>query len=403
MEMSAVRRWAGRHPLLTDAVLVGVACGLTVLAFVRGSEVASDGVTGWAVCYSLVATLPLPARRWAPLPMLGFVTLVCGLEQSMHGPVTPIFVPMATALYTMAVRTERRVAWIAAAVAAFCLAVPIALTAPGPLFGPFRIGTLTWICAATALGDSVRTRRAYVAQLEERALRAERTREEEAARRVGEERLRIARELHDVVAHELTLINAQAGVTVHLGQRDPGVLVDVLAGIRERSRESLDELRAIVGLLAQPGDARMPREPVPGLHQLDDLVDSFARAGLHVDVERDGERRDLPSAVDVAGYRIVQEALTNVRKHAAVTHARVRLGFGADALRVSVENDASEVGRVGAAANGTGRGLISIRERAAAVGGQASAGPRIAGGYVVEARLPFVRSAREMVQIEGAA
>lgn len=308
------------------------------------------------------------------------------------------------ALYTVALCSGRRQAWTVGALVMVAMSLAAAFFQPGPLLGPQRLGAVAWMGLATAVGDSVRNRRAYVRALEERAERAERTREQEAARRVAGERMRIARELHDVVAHELTLINAQAGIGVHVGRDDPVQMAGLLEAIRDGSKGALGELRSIVGLLVQPGDAVAPREPSPGLGRLEDLVVSFDRAGLRVDVDREGRERPVPSAVDVAAYRIIQEALTNVRKHAGVDTAGLRLRYGHDALHVTVENGGSLLRR-SRDGDGTGRGVIGMRERAAAVGGSTTTGPRPGGGFAVEAWLPLrpARSAaRERVGNEGA-
>jgi signal transduction histidine kinase len=386
------------HPRLIDLCLALVAFPMTVLAFsARFSGVGGPAhLTARDAAFAAAATVPLLFRRDAPVTALGAVLLACGLYQGTGGMPAPIVPPLDIAVYGVAVRTSRRGTVICTLLAVACCVGPALFWGHGPLFGPLRFGALTWLGLAAAIGDSVRTRHAHVQALEQRATRAELGRDEEAARRVAAERMRIARELHDVVAHELTLINTQAAVSIHLGQRDPDALAEVLTDVRDHSKLALDELRTLVGLLTEPGENPAPREPVPGLHRLDALVDSFAKAGLRVEVIREGEGRELPAAVDVAGYRIIQEALTNVRKHGAVAAARVRLGFERDALRITVQNEGRRGAPVpvqGAAGTlgGSGRGLIGIRERVAAVGGQIVSGPRPAGGFTVDASLPLVR------------
>ncbi|MFF0116608.1 sensor histidine kinase [Streptomyces prasinus] len=246
---------------------------------------------------------------------------------------------------------------------------------------------LAWTALPAAVGDGVRSRRAYVAAVEERAEYAERTREQEARQRVAAERIRIARELHDVVAHHIALINAQAGVAVHLVQRRPEQLVTALEGIRDASRSALEELRVTVGLLRQSDDPQAPRDPMPGLAQVPELLASFERVGLAVRHLRHGMAQPLAPAVDLAAYRIVQEALTNVRKHAGVDHARLCLCYRPRWLTITVEDD----GRAGAreSHSGSGHGLIGMRERAASVGGKLQAAVRPEGGFTVTADLPL--------------
>ncbi|WP_258040299.1 sensor histidine kinase, partial [Streptomyces sp. SM9] len=185
-----------------------------------------------------------------------------------------------------------------------------------PWYAQENFGIFAWLGLAAAAGDAVRSRRAYITAIHERADRAERTREEEARRRVAEERLRIARDLHDVVAHHIALVNVQAGVAAHVMDRRPDQAKEALAHVREASRSALDELRATVGLLRQSGDPEAPTEPAPGLARLDDLAERFRNAGLPVEIACPDRGDPLPAAVDLAAYRVVQEALTNVHKHA---------------------------------------------------------------------------------------
>ncbi|WP_406432382.1 histidine kinase [Streptomyces sp. NBC_00631] len=345
-----------------------------------------------SVTFAFAYGAVLPARRRAPMATAAALSVLTFVQQAFGGTPTPALPALMVCLYALALRMGRRAAWIAAALVATSTVVAALLFQPGPVLGPQKVGAVGWIGLATAVGDAVRNRRAYVRALEERAERAERTREEEAARRVAAERMRIARELHDVVAHELTLINAQAGIGVHVGRDDPVQMAEWLTAIRDGSKGALDELRSIVGLLAQPEEAAPPLEPAPGLGRLDDLVLSFERAGLTVEVVRRGEERFIPSAVDVTGYRIVQEALTNVRKHAGVDTARVGIDVGHDSLRITVDNE-GPAGLCPPNGGGTGRGLIGIRERVAAVGGTADIGVRSQGGFCVAARLPLSRTA----------
>ncbi|MET8943189.1 histidine kinase [Streptomyces sp. NPDC004542] len=386
-----------QRPWWLELALAGLVCGAAALFMSTPvSDLPETRFTVEAFLLPAAASMLLLFRKRAPLWTVGAITVSYVVSQATGGPGLPFIPVFGVAMHGVARRFDRKVAWAAALLAMVCVLTAGLVWGHGPLLGPQRTAPLAWIGLATAIGDASRTRQAYVAALEERAVRAERTREEEAERRVAEERMRIARELHDVVAHELTLINAQAGIAAHLGTHSPALRTEVLTSIRESSKQALEELRAMVGLLGRPGDdTDPPREPVPGLHRLDGLVESFARAGLRVEVVREGAKRPLPPAVDVAGYRIVQEALTNVRKHAGVEHARVRLAFGHDTLRITVENGPAAAVRPVADCldgGGTGRGLISIRERSAAVGGRVVIGPGPSGGFTVEAVLPLGRT-----------
>ncbi len=234
-----------------------------------------------------------------------------------------------------------------------------------------------------------RGRRAYVEQVEQRAIEAERSRDAEARRSADEERVRIARELHDVLAHRISSISVQSGVALHLLEHDPGQARIALQGINDASREALGELRATLGLL-RGVDERSPRAPAAGLARLGEIVAGARAAGVDVEIVAQGAPDDLPSAVDLAAFRIVQESLTNVMRHAPGRQATVTLTFGPEAVTVETVDDGSDVatdwGRAG------GHGLVGMRERALALGGEFEAGPRTEGGFRVFVRLPIIRA-----------
>ncbi|HET9558335.1 MAG TPA: sensor histidine kinase, partial [Actinomycetota bacterium] len=209
----------------------------------------------------------------------------------------------------------------------------------------------------------------------------------EARRRVTEERLRIARELHDVVSHTIGLISVQAGVAAHLLHRRPDKAADSLAAIRQASDEALGELHAMLGVLRQgDGGGRAPLAPAPGLAELDALIAQAAGAGIEVKVAVEGEPRRLPSAVDLACYRVVQESLTNVVRHAGASQAEVTVTHHDDRVVVEVLDDGAAPSGNGAV--GSGQGIPGMRERARALGGSLEAGPRPGGGFRVQASLP---------------
>jgi signal transduction histidine kinase len=219
----------------------------------------------------------------------------------------------------------------------------------------------------------------------QRRLAAERTRAEEDRRRAGEERARIARELHDVLAHNISLINVQAGVALHLMDEQPGQSRSALVAIKQASNDALKELRSVLDVLRQ-GEEQPPRASASGLAHLNSLVAGASTTGLEVRTRVEGTPRPLPAGVDLAAFRIVREALTNVTRHAGPASAIVLVGYGSEELTVQVDDD----GR-GPAGNGAGQGngIRGMRERAAALGGELAAGPRPGGGFRVRARLPL--------------
>jgi signal transduction histidine kinase len=389
-----LREWIERAPArrwVADALLAALV-GAVNLAVAVTSDTAGTGRTPWrpldALGYLLLALGPLAlvARRRWPLGVLAVVEAASLAYSARTYPEGGTGLTVFVALYTVAAMEQRRLVVAAAAAVTVALAVVTELTfyretmfEGEPLYGAVVM------LAAVFLGEAVRNRRAYVAELRDRAERAERTREEEARRRVDEERMRIARELHDVVSHSIGVISVQAGVAAHLLERRPDKAGEALATIRQASDEALDELHAMLGVLRQP-DGRAPLAPAPGLAQLDALVAMAEGAGLRVEVDASGAAH-LPPAVDLACYRIVQESLTNVVRHAGASSVTVTVAADGDTLVVEVTDDGP--GAPGARnGNGTRQGIVGMRERARALGGTLEAGPRPEGGFRVSARLP---------------
>ncbi|CAL9542494.1 hypothetical protein SUDANB21_04277 [Streptomyces sp. enrichment culture] len=346
---------------------------------------------------ALVSCAVLPARHRRPLAVLA-ATTAAGVAAQPLGLVLspPVIAPALVAAYacTLHVPGERRAAGAVTLAALVLLAGSVPLSEDLSWRDASRMGTVVAApLVAGLIGHAVRTRRAYLAAVEERARRAEESRELEARRRVAEERVRIARELHDLVAHQITLANAQATVAAHFFDSRPEQTRVSLRELVATTGHALDELRATVGLLRQTGDAgdAMASEgPTPGLARLADLLESFRRAGLEVAVREEGRARALPPGVDLTAYRIVQEALTNVTKHAAGRGVRVGLDWGGGRLTVTVSDDGgAPAGPPALSDRPPGYGLIGMRERAAAVGGELTAGPRPEGGFLVTARLPL--------------
>ena len=359
-----------------------------------------------AYLLALVTCAVLPLRHRAPLAVMAVTTVGAVLGPPLGLLLSPLLVAptvIAAYAYALTARTERRAA------SAVLLISAALLVASTPLLGALswqdasRVGLVAaFPVVAGVLGHSAQNRRAYLAAVEERARRAEEGRDSEARRRVGEERVRIARELHDLVAHQITLANAQATVAAHLFDSRPEQTRKSLKELVETTADALDDLRATVGLLRQSGDAAAPAEPAPGLARLPTLLESFHRAGLEVSVHEEGTARPLPPGVDLTAYRIVQEALTNVTKHAGTGSARVRLVWNRDRLTVTVADDGGTAGKSATASTAPtasrgataadrppGYGLIGMRERALAVGGRLSAGRRPEGGFLVSTELPL--------------
>jgi signal transduction histidine kinase len=253
----------------------------------------------------------------------------------------------------------------------------------------FQLGGLVsnYILFVTAwvLGDNLQTRRAYVRSLEERAVLSEAAMLEEARQAVTAERTRIARELHDVIAHSVSVMVVQAGAARRVLDKDPARASEAMSSIESTGRQSLNELRRLLGMLREADGGDTGRVPQPSIEHLDALVAQTREAGLPVALEIEGEPRPLAPGVDLSAYRIVQEALTNTIKHAGPANAEVRLCYGADALELIVSDD----GRGADGDAGGGHGLVGMRERVSLFGGDLHVGNRPGGGYTVRATLPL--------------
>src|SRR5829696_2294908 len=396
--MDKVARWLRRlraNPWWFDSALALVAAGLSTAFFtfhpaVRGLP-RDMFVLGCGLV--LLHTLPLAARRRFPLAVLA-TTVTSGLAFVALGlPPDMLWVAIPVAVYSVAAYGDRWVALAGLAVAEAGLAV-VQLT-PGRTGAGTWVGNMGFLAAAWLLGHFVGVRRLYVLQLEERTAELQRAREELARRAVTEERLRLARELHDVVAHAMSVIAVQSGVGAHVASTQPKEAAKALAAIESTSRAALEELRRLLGVLRQEGEPQGDLAPVPGLADLEGLLAELANAGLAVKLRVNGTRPPVPAGVDLSAYRIVQEALTNVVKHAGPAHAQVTIGYGDQDVTVEVTDDGQ--GAVIAAGNGragTGHGLIGMRERVQAFGGDLQTGPRPGGGFRVAARLPLAADRR---------
>jgi signal transduction histidine kinase len=364
-----------RADVVAAVVVAAIQVGATAGAAQNQPDARPYGPLAWLLL--IVSAAGLLVRRRHPVAALAVTSVPVWIYAVLGYPGGPVFLAMIVALVTAIICGRRVAAWVALAVG-YPMFVWVAPWVGGRPLPPLAaaVGVAAWLVAFSVVVELAKTRR-------ERAAQFRRTQAEEARRRAGEQRMAIARELHDVLAHHISLISVQAGVALHLLDEQPELARTALTAIRQASRESLGELRSALELLRH-GEEGAPRAPAPGLEALDGLVARTSAAGLPVTVEVVGTARPLPAAVGLAAYRIVQEALTNVTRHAGPASATVRLTYAAHELTVEVTDD----GRGAEDTSGSGQGLLGMAERAAAIGGDVDAGPRPGGGFRVVARLP---------------
>ncbi|MEE1756715.1 sensor histidine kinase [Streptomyces sp. SP18CS02] len=386
-----------RHPTGVDSFWAVMLLGFSMLWVVQDPVGARPRVAAAAIV--LLLCLAVALRRRAPEKML-VLTAVLGVAQLVLGVQTnPADFAMLVVIYTVAAHDGPRWASRLALAGGVC-AAPLSqlrwpvedVSVPGKIF--FTVVMTVPFVLAWVLGDSLRTRRAYFAQLEERASRLEREREAQSKVAVAAERARIARELHDVVAHNVSVMVVQADGAAYVLDSSPDLARQALETISTTGRQALAEMRRLLGVL-RTGEHQEAGEyvPQPDVGQIEDLVEQVRGAGLPVDFRIEGTARPLPSGVELTAYRIVQEALTNTRKHGGPdAGASVRLVYFDDGLGLLVEDDgrgaAHELYEDGGA-DGRGHGLIGMRERVGMVGGTLDAGPRPGGGFRISALLPL--------------
>src|SRR5712691_1934563 len=361
-------------PRLKDAALVAALLPIYLGWAARREPLALT------VPLALAQTLPLLVRRRHAVSALAVVVAAALVANLGFGTLFP-FAP-ALAIFTVAVHVERRVALRAGFVALLVLAVPV-LRVPHFAAGQF-VFRLIAFAAAWIVGDSLRTRRAYVQELESRAERLEREREESVRRAAAQEQARIARELHDVIAHNVSVMVVLASAANHVFDAQPERARDALRSIEQTGRSALLELRRLLGAVRTPVEDVFA--PQPGLGRLDDLVEQVRAAGLPVVLRLEGDVGGLPAGLDLSAYRIVQEALTNALKHGHASIAEVTVRRTEGGLELEIADDGVGVAETGAE---LGHGLIGMRERASLLGGELEAGPAEGGGFRVRARLPL--------------
>jgi signal transduction histidine kinase len=369
-------RW--RYVAVVGPLVLAV---IQVFGTIGASQHQSDrrGVDALAIVLALAGPVALLFLRRHPVSVLwviAVVTLVYLLLGYAYG---PVILSAVVALFAAVVRGHRLAAWLAAGFIYFGhFGLRPLFRDDGWSWGQ-AFGVGAWTLVILIVGEVARVRR-------ERAIAAGQVRAETARRQANEERLRIARELHDVVAHHMSLINVQAGVALHLVDRRPEQAQTALAAIKDASKEALVELRALVGVLRDETEAA-PRAPASTLASLDGLVERSGHAGLTVRKVVEGDVRPLPASIELAAFRIIQEAITNVVRHSGARHADIRLGYGAQVLSVEVIDDGTGGASVGRLDEGSG--IRGMRERAVALGGTLTLGAAPSGGTTVSASFPL--------------
>ncbi len=351
----------GQHPTTTLTWLVGAVSIVPILTHRRFPR------TSVAVCLSAVAIYAV--GRYAAYP--GFAVFVLN--------------------YSIALHSDERVSVPTLFASAVVVGVAVDLQPAKVAVLATYIASEIFVGGAWLLGWNQRRRRSRWAELQARTERAERERQEEARRAVTEERLRIARELHDVIAHSMSVIAVQSGVGHHVIDSQPAAARQALAAIESTSRAALTEMRRLLGVLRQEGEPLGSLTPAPGLTDLSSLATQVQGGGLQVWINVEGQRGPVPPAIDLSAYRVIQEALTNVIKHAASVAATVTIRYRDDSVTVEIANQAPAVpvADVPAPRTGSGHGIIGMRERVAVFGGEFAAGPRPGGGFEVRACFPI--------------
>jgi signal transduction histidine kinase len=393
-------RLSARQWVLADVVVAALIYVASAGEIHAGGPTAPSG-SGWIAARTLavaVACLSLPFRRRFPLAVLGIVTAAVAFVNGAAGPpdlegggggLLVLAVPLAVYPVVLTSTRRRAVLEVGAAVVAIEIG---ALLAPGRSDWGATLPGLALAAVGWLAAENARTRRAYIDGVVERAAEREREREERARRASTDERLRIARELHDVVAHAMSIIAIRSGVArMALGTR-PQQVSEALEIIESTSHQALQELRSIVGVLRGADTDTTPaqREPAPGLAGLEQLIAQIGEAGVPVHLRVEGQRRRLPPGVDLSVYRIIQEALTNVVRHAAPATAELILRYQPAQITIEVTDDgrsSPDASTGGQATNGSGHGLIGMRERVALYGGNLQAEPTSTGFHVL-ARIP---------------
>jgi signal transduction histidine kinase len=366
-------------PTLADTALAAVVGAVTLIAVLVQQEVEDQPLTAGGVALIAVQVVPLVWRRRAPVGVAVVSITAAVIYGIAELPDPPLIFGPLLALYTVAAYRPRSVSLPFAALVMLGAAVGITLGRDADA-ADIAVGYFSGI-TAWVIGDTTRGQRERAVWLEER-------REEAARQAASDERIRIARDLHDIVAHHVSVIAVQAEAAQEVLAARPDRAADAMATVADTARTALTELRRLLGVLRSDG----AMSPQPDLATIDELVESVRRTGLPVAVHTTGDERPIDAVVGLTAYRVVQEALTNVLKHAGASRAEVGLDFADDALVVSVVDDGAKPRRTPnglGPSDGGGQGLVGMRERVAVLGGSLDAGPGTEGGFAVRARLPL--------------
>lgn len=393
---TSLERHTGRRPRAVDAVMGLGLFGCAALGASINIPGGDQPQQTWpADLLAGISCLAVVKGRTHPRTVVALVTACTVTTGALGYLLTPLLLaPLMIALYWVAVGANPKTTRVIGPVVMAMVVITAVLDKPTTELLMLRtVGPVLWLVLPLVGGSRARLRHAYTESVQARAAHAERTREEEARLRVAEERMRIARELHDVVAHHMAVANAQAGTAAHLAVTHPEQSQKILAELTGTTSSALLELRATVGVLRHAGGPDSdPLQPSPGLDRLPELISACESAGLEVIVTTEGDARPLSPGVDLTAYRIIQEALTNATKHASDRVAHVELTYSDSRLLITVTNDGTASTPT---VPGGGFGLMGMRERAHSVGGDLHAGPRPQGGFEVTTALPLHPQAPE--------
>lgn len=387
-----LRAWAGRHPMAVDVLLAVVLLPLAVLTEHRGVH---PELRPPLVAVGVLMTATLAFRRRYPLTVLAAVSGLSMVEGALGPAFPPVVVTVLVAVYTVGAYADRRRARFALLVLAVLIAFEVAgRDEPAETVARFVFVSAV-VVAAFVLGVNIRTRRAYLAFLQDRAIRAERERDQQSQIAAAKERATIAREMHDIVAHNLSVMVALADGAAFAARTDAGDAETASRLVAATGRQALEEMHRLLGVLRGRGE-ESPRAPQPGIAQIDELVDQVRVAGLPTSWTVTGKPFPLTPTAELALYRVSQEALTNVLKHASgPSEARLHLTYAEPSVILEVVDDGTGT-KPGPDTPAPGHGLSGMRERVAVFGGEVVAGPRVAGGWRVAARLEAGHTAAEV-------